>query len=89
MKKKPHNIKQKDWDSVESKPLTDDLLEKMEAVEQKHPEIPKKVRGPQKDPKKIPVSIRLNPEILDYFKSEGRGWQSEINNILNDYVKSH
>lgn len=41
-----------------------------------------KTRGPQKAPTKIPVSIRLSPEVLQHFKSGGPGWQGRINEVL-------
>ncbi len=37
---------------------------------------------------KVPVSIRLDAEVLDYFKSAGRGYQSRINAVLLGYVRS-
>ncbi len=37
--------------------------------------------------KKIPVHIRLNPDVLDYFKSQGDGYQSRINFVLERYVE--
>ena len=37
--------------------------------------------------KKIPVHIRLNPDVLDYFKSQGPGYQSRINQVLEHYVE--
>ncbi len=46
---------------------------------------PKK-RGKQKTPTKKPVYLRLDPEVLDYFKSTGAGWQSRINNFLKAAV---
>ncbi|MGD9732571.1 MAG: BrnA antitoxin family protein [Desulfamplus sp.] len=40
-------------------------------------------------PKKSrPITIRLNPKIVDFFKSNGKGWQSEINDVLQKYVDS-
>ncbi len=39
-------------------------------------------RGPQKSPKKVPVSIRLSPAVLEHFKSTGPGWQSRIDEAL-------
>ncbi|MGD9867799.1 MAG: BrnA antitoxin family protein [Hyphomicrobiales bacterium] len=45
-----------------------------------------KTRGPQKAPKKIPVSIRLSPEVVDHFKATGPGWQSRIDNTLKKAV---
>jgi len=41
-----------------------------------------KTRGPQKAPTKIPVSIRLSPEVLQHFKSGGPGWQGRIDEVL-------
>jgi uncharacterized protein (DUF4415 family) len=35
-----------------------------------------KHRGPQRAPKKVPVSIRLDPMVVTYFKQEGPGWQA-------------
>lgn len=36
---------------------------------------------------KIAVSIRLDQEILDWFKSKGPGYQTRINEVLADYIK--
>ncbi|MGB3401447.1 MAG: BrnA antitoxin family protein [Microcoleaceae cyanobacterium] len=32
------------------------------------------------------ISIRLDSDILDWFKSQGKGYQSSINNVLRSYV---
>jgi uncharacterized protein (DUF4415 family) len=37
-------------------------------------------------PNKTPISIRLSPEVLDYFKATGKGWQGRIDAVLKDYV---
>ncbi len=39
-------------------------------------------RGPGRAPAKVPVSIRLSPEVVAYFKSQGPGWQSRIDEAL-------
>ena len=36
---------------------------------------------------KQPVSIRLSPEVLDYFKATGKGWQTRIDLVLRDYIE--
>lgn len=41
-----------------------------------------KTRGPQKAALKVPVSIRLSPEVVDYFKAGGPGWQGRIDEAL-------
>lgn len=41
-----------------------------------------KTRGPQKAPRKIPVSLRLSPEVVERFKADGPGWQRRIDETL-------
>jgi uncharacterized protein (DUF4415 family) len=44
-------------------------------------------RGPQKTPTKKLVSLRLSPEVIDHFKSTGRGWQTRIDSTLLESIK--
>jgi len=45
------------------------------------------VRGRPPSPnKKQLVSIRYSPEVLEYFKATGEGWQSRIDGVLKQYV---
>lgn len=32
------------------------------------------------------IYIRLDSDIIDWFKSQGKGYQSSINNVLRSYV---
>jgi uncharacterized protein (DUF4415 family) len=32
------------------------------------------------------VSVRYSPEVLEYFKSTGEGWQSRMDGVLREYV---
>lgn len=41
---------------------------------------------PQRPVRKRPVSIRLSPEVLSYFKSTGKGWQGRLDEVLKAYV---
>ena len=43
-------------------------------------------RGPQQAPTKQLVSVRYSPEVLQYFKSTGAGWQTRMNDALIDWV---
>jgi uncharacterized protein (DUF4415 family) len=36
---------------------------------------------------KMPVYIRLDPDIVEFFKSGGPGYQTRINAALRDYVE--
>lgn len=37
---------------------------------------------------KVPLSIRLDSEIVEYFKEQGSGYQSRINAVLLAYVRT-
>jgi uncharacterized protein (DUF4415 family) len=39
-------------------------------------------------PKAI-LHMRVDQEILDYFKAQGKGYQTAINAVLASYVKAH
>lgn len=43
---------------------------------------PKTRRGPQKADRKVPVSIRLSPDVVAHFKATGPGWQRRIDEAL-------
>ncbi|MBK9026749.1 MAG: BrnA antitoxin family protein [Propionivibrio sp.] len=45
-------------------------------------------RGPQKTPVKCQVTLRLDPEVVDFYKATGRGWQGRINDALVGSVKA-
>ena len=36
---------------------------------------------------KNPVSIRLDADVLDFFKSTGKGYQTRINAVLRHFMK--
>ncbi len=38
---------------------------------------------------KTPVSIRFDDDILDWFKKQGKGYQSRMNAVLRVYVEAH
>lgn len=45
-------------------------------------------RGAQKAPRKIPLSLRLSPEVVRHFRAKGRGWQTRIDEALRKLVGS-
>ena len=79
----------------EVRELTADELKKFRPLSEVNPALLAKIkkgvgeRGPQKSPTKIPISIRVSPEVAEYFRSEGKGWQGRINNVLKEYVAHH
>ena len=47
----------------------------------------RKGRGPNKLPTKKLISLRLSPDVVEHFKSTGKGWQSRIDETLRKAVK--
>ncbi len=50
--------------------------------------LPKRGRPPKANPKKQ-LTLRLDTNIVEYFKSHGKGWQTELNEVLQNYVSEH
>ena len=44
---------------------------------------------PKSENKKLLVSVRYSPEVIEYFKSTGEGWQSRMDGVLRKYVTRH
>lgn len=62
-----------------AKPLSAAQLKKMVPA--------KSLRGrPKAANKKLLVSVRYSPEVIDYFKSTGDGWQARMDGVLLRYV---
>jgi uncharacterized protein (DUF4415 family) len=59
------------------------------------PEIPAEafaraiVRSGLPESKKKQVTMRLDSDVLDWFKSQGKGYQTKINSILKAYKNAH
>ncbi len=41
-----------------------------------------RTRGAQRAPKKVPLSIRLSPDVIAHYKATGSGWQTRIEEDL-------
>jgi uncharacterized protein (DUF4415 family) len=44
---------------------------------------------PKSAVRKEPVTVRLDPEIVGFFRAGGPGWQTRMNNALAEYVNKH
>ena len=88
MKRKP--LIDKDGEVRE---LTEADFSKAKPVKAVLPEIvemQKRARGrPKSDTTKVSTTLRLDPEIIDFFKRGGRGWQTRINDVLKEHMESH
>ncbi len=48
------------------------------------------LRGrPKSENRKLLISVRYSPEVVEYFKSTGEGWQSRMDGVLRQYVARH
>lgn len=64
--------------------LTNEQLAEMRPFSEMRP------RGrPKAAVTKAPVSIRLSPEVVAYFKATGKGWQTRVDEVLREYVDAH
>ena len=43
-------------------------------------------RGPQRTPKKVPISIRLSPDVAEGLRATGSGWQSRADEALRSWL---
>lgn len=63
----------------DAQPLTDAQLASMVPL--------RTLRGrPKSANPKILLSVRYSPEVVDYFKSFGDGWQSQMDRVLREHV---
>jgi uncharacterized protein (DUF4415 family) len=73
-----------DWKKAASHPLPDgsDPDDAMEEIEWATTELP--MPRP-----KVHASLRLDADMLEWFKSQGRGYQTKINAVLRSYFRQH
>lgn len=79
-----------DWDSMEFPPMTEEELARLRPARDVLPaaffvamEARRKARGrpPAPQPKRQ-VTLRLDADVVEKFKQDGKGWQSRINEAL-------
>lgn len=46
-------------------------------------------RGLPKAKNKEQVTLRIDSDVLEWFKSQGRGYQTQINLLLRAYMEAH
>lgn len=88
--RKPKRISKADWKAVESPGLKQADFAKMRRASAVVPQVVEAARRARGRPKleatKELVSLRLSPAVLDHFRSQGAGWQTRINHLLEDVV---
>lgn len=46
-------------------------------------------RPPATTPNKVPTTIRFDADVLSALKASGKGWQTRVNEVIRDWIKSH
>ncbi len=44
---------------------------------------------PKSATRKVLLSVRYSPEVVEYFKATGEGWQTRMDAALKEWVASH
>ncbi|MCL4485783.1 MAG: BrnA antitoxin family protein [Nitrospirae bacterium] len=92
-KRKPDHISQEDREAGDIPELTEEDFSRMNPAPEVVPEIVeayRRSRGrPPKTVTKIPITLRLDADIVESFRRTGRGWQTRMNDALRDWLLSH
>jgi uncharacterized protein (DUF4415 family) len=76
-----------DWPRVDS--MTEEELERAIAEDPDWRDVPRdwyKDAVPVRRTPKVAVSIRLDADLVEFFRAQGRGWQTRINAVLRAYA---
>jgi uncharacterized protein (DUF4415 family) len=46
-------------------------------------------KGLKPVPRKSQITLRIDQDVIEFFKSKGRGYQTLINQILRAYMEAH
>jgi len=49
----------------------------------------RRTRGPQKAPLKVSTTIRFDADVLAALKATGKGWQTRVNEVMRDWLRTH
>jgi uncharacterized protein (DUF4415 family) len=74
--------------------LTDDILAAMKPARETFPELAQGLskrkrggRGPQKKPRKVLISLRVEADTVKAFKAGGRGYQTRMAAVLKKHAR--
>lgn len=73
-------------------PLTDEEIETLRPAREFFTQrgmsvpVPRKAGRPRQEETKVRVTMRLDANIVDFFKSQGPGWQTRINQVLAEKI---
>ena len=90
MSKKPISSKSEtDWERLDA--MTDENIDLSDCPEITPEQFAKAIvrRGLPVEKNKAQVTLRIDNDVLEWFKSQGRGYQTQINRLLRAYMEAH
>jgi uncharacterized protein (DUF4415 family) len=90
MSKKPISSKfETDWERLDN--MTDEEIDLSDCPEITPETFAKAVvrQGLPIDKNKTQVTLRIDHDVLEWFKSQGKGYQTQINRLLRAYMEAH
>ncbi|MFN0024458.1 MAG: BrnA antitoxin family protein [Parvularculaceae bacterium] len=88
--RRPADVSKEDWDAVDVPEQTAEDFRAMRPATEALPVAIKRLigqRGSGRKPPKVAVSLRLDRDVVERFKSGGPGWQSRMNTVLKAAAK--
>lgn len=84
----PDNPEWTEEDFARATPVEQLAPELQAAILAAFPRTAARLRGrPPAAVRKTPVSLRLDPDVVEHFRATGAGWQSRINDLLRASMK--
>lgn len=90
MSKKPiPNKSETDWNKLDA--MTDEEIDLSDCPEITPEQFAKAVirRGLPVGKNKVQVTLRIDSDVLEWFKSQGKGYQTQINSLLRAYMEAN
>ncbi len=78
-----------DWERLDG--MTDEEID-MSDIPELTPEMFARAivkRGLKSEPPKEQITLRIDSDVLAWFRSQGRGYQTRINALLRAYMEAH
>ena len=79
-----HTIQPEDYDELPE--LDDAFFERADLYKGE-----KLIRAgrPKSPRRKVLLSVRYSPEVVEYFRATGAGWQTRMDDALKEWLKEH
>ena len=83
------NKSETDWEKFDA--ITDEDIDLSDCPEITPEQFAKAVvrQGLPERRRKAQVTLRIDDDVLEWFKSQGRGYQTQINSLLRAYMEAH